>query len=292
MKKVSIIIPTYNSPSKTIRNIKSINPLRFEADIEIIVVDDKSTKDISNLEKEISHYRNVELLYNRTNNKGAGVVRNIGLEIATGEWIIFADADDYFLPSFEKVLNSMITSEIKADLVYFKCSSVIEETNKPANRNKFTNSLLDSYMFNSSEANELSLRTRWVTPWGKVFRHKLLLDHNISFEKIMVSNDILFSTKAGVLANNITFIDQTAYCVTQSNSSLTTGRSKQEFYIRTNALSRSIKFIKKNLTNREFKLTGYSSKKWIITAIKKYDISVLDVLKAYMILRRSGLPFI
>ena len=94
MVKVSVIIPHYNSAKRLIR---LLNTLEDSEDIEIIVIDDKSTETLYDLEQQILKRDNTIILNNSSENKGAGVSRNIGLEAATGDWLLFADADDYFL---------------------------------------------------------------------------------------------------------------------------------------------------------------------------------------------------
>ena len=89
----SVIIPHKNIPKLLERCLQSI-PSRN--DIQIIVVDDCSDKDvICKVERLCSLYNT--LLIKTTEGKGAGYVRNIGLTRAIGKWVLFADADDFFL---------------------------------------------------------------------------------------------------------------------------------------------------------------------------------------------------
>lgn len=89
--RVSIIIPTYNRPKLLKKSIQSVLNQTFQ-NFEIIVINDGSTKDI----------KNIEILDNRiklikTEHKGAGHARNIGLRESRGEYIAFLDDDDIFL---------------------------------------------------------------------------------------------------------------------------------------------------------------------------------------------------
>lgn len=93
MKKVSVVIPVYNQEKLLTRCVKSI-PKRW--DIEIIIVDDgstdKTTSVISDLVHEYPEY--VGAVICKTNH-GVSYARNLGLEKATGEYILFLDSDDY-----------------------------------------------------------------------------------------------------------------------------------------------------------------------------------------------------
>lgn len=112
--KLSIIIPVYNQEELIIKCLDSI-PER--EDIEIIVVDDASTDNTTNsVINYAARTNNKVLLISNTKNKGAGASRNIGIEQATGEYIMFLDSDDYiYTDRFEKVFNELTG----VDIVYY-----------------------------------------------------------------------------------------------------------------------------------------------------------------------------
>lgn len=94
MKKVSVIIPVYNSEKTLDRCINSVLHQTFQ-DYELIIVNDGS---IDNSKKIVESY--AELYPEKIGiitvpNSGAGGARNKGLDIAEGEYILFLDSDDY-----------------------------------------------------------------------------------------------------------------------------------------------------------------------------------------------------
>ena len=100
----SIIIPHYNIPESLIELLETVPD---KDNIEIIVVDDKSDRDLSSLEdytgKTSASYI---FLHNDTPKKGAGVCRNIGMKAARGKWLLFADSDDLFADDmYEHIKN-------------------------------------------------------------------------------------------------------------------------------------------------------------------------------------------
>lgn len=91
---VSIIMPTYNREKTIKRAIDSILEQTYQ-DFEIIIVDDNSKDNTEQIVKSIEDRR---IIYIRNEeNKGANASRNIGIEMARGEYIAFQDSDDEWL---------------------------------------------------------------------------------------------------------------------------------------------------------------------------------------------------
>lgn len=92
-KKVSFIVPVYNQEDLLKRCIKSI-PRRW--DTEIIIVDDGSTDKTQSIIADLVHEYpdHIGAVLCKTNH-GVSFARNLGIEKATGEYVIFVDSDDY-----------------------------------------------------------------------------------------------------------------------------------------------------------------------------------------------------
>lgn len=89
MKRFSIIMAAYNAEKEIEGAIKSVLSQTFK-NFEFIVVNDASTDATAEI---VSKYDNIKLI-NHTENRRAGGARNTGLEMASGEYIIFLDSDD------------------------------------------------------------------------------------------------------------------------------------------------------------------------------------------------------
>lgn len=125
-KNLSIIIPHYNTPHLLHKLIDSIPQ---SPDIQIIVVDDNSDCHLDILADLQGKYcAQVEFYVNGTGRKGAGACRNVGLLHADGKWILFADADDFFLPGmYENICPYFDTNY---DEVFFTPTSIYLDTEK------------------------------------------------------------------------------------------------------------------------------------------------------------------
>lgn len=113
--KVSVIVPVFN-PGEGIR--KCIQSLIGQTlrDIEIIFVDDCGTDNAMTYIKKAAQKDDRIKIQKNPKNMGAGQSRNIGINIATGEYLSFIDPDDYIFPDFLELLYEKAV-ETKADII-------------------------------------------------------------------------------------------------------------------------------------------------------------------------------
>ncbi len=95
MINVSVIIPTYNRAKVLGRAVESVLAQTY-LHYELIIVDDGSTDETQALLESYSSYKNVKIV--RTKNKGVSAARNLGIQLASGDWVAFLDSDDEWLP--------------------------------------------------------------------------------------------------------------------------------------------------------------------------------------------------
>ncbi|MPM66944.1 hypothetical protein SDC9_113858 [bioreactor metagenome] len=212
--KYSIIIPHKNIPELLRRCLRSI-PIRD--DVQIIVVDDNSDPDkidFSNL-PELNR-PNTEV-YMTKGGQGAGYARNIGLIKAKGKWLVFADADDFFNDCLGDMFEKY--KETTADLIFFQTNSVDSETLKPI---KSRGEKYNTWIRESDKSGIIleDIKYRLYSPWGKFFSHELIKAHNIKFDVVFSSNDVMFSTLSGHTANRILIDMNYLYCSTIRKGSL------------------------------------------------------------------------
>ena len=94
MIKISIIIPVYNTEKYLKKCLDSIINQTLKS-LEIICIDDCSTDNCLHILKEYQLKDNRIKIIEQKENKGQGVARNLGLNIAEGEYIMFLDPDDW-----------------------------------------------------------------------------------------------------------------------------------------------------------------------------------------------------
>lgn len=233
----SIIIPHKNSIDLLSVLLSSIPDT---PDYEVLIVDDNS--DVACLAKLhcMSFNANVRIFYN-TKSGGAGKARNIGLRHAIGEWILFADADDFFVGNMPSILT--LCKDSDADIVYFYVDSIYLDTMQTAYRHERYIQLIDDYL-ESPSANGDKLRFYFTPPWGKLYRRSLLVEHQFFFEEILTGNDMMFSLQTAWAARKIEAYRKILYTVTVSQGSLTTTMSRPHFESRFQAVLRCNDFLR------------------------------------------------
>ena len=88
--KLSVIIPAYNAEKEIGKCIDSILNTNH-TDFEVIVVNDGST---DNTKQILNSYLDSHLIKIHKENEGVSVARNVGIKNATGDYVLFVDADD------------------------------------------------------------------------------------------------------------------------------------------------------------------------------------------------------
>lgn len=106
MKKVSVVVPAYNSQNTLVRCLTSLVHQTLE-DIEIIVVNDASTDDTWHIMQECERqFPDKVVIVDGGINRGSGGARNQGFDLACGEYIGLVDSDDYVAPNMFELLYS------------------------------------------------------------------------------------------------------------------------------------------------------------------------------------------
>ena len=115
---ISVIVPIYNSDKYLQRCIDSILSQDFE-DFELLLIDDGSTDNSGDIcDKYAEKDMRVRVFHKK--NGGVSSARNLGIENAKGEWVVFIDSDDWVdITMLEKLYkNAVVTLNNSMFLAY------------------------------------------------------------------------------------------------------------------------------------------------------------------------------
>ena len=116
MEKVTVIIPTYNRAHLIAETIHSVLDQTYR-NFEIIVIDDGSTDNTSEIIKSLGHGNRIKYIY-KEHCGIPGRMRNIGIANSAGSLIAFLDSDDSWLPHKLEAQVRYLTNHPEADVVY------------------------------------------------------------------------------------------------------------------------------------------------------------------------------
>ena len=195
--KISVIIPVYNVDKYLRQCLDSVVNQTLE-DIEIICVDDGSTDNSYAILMEYAQ-KDTRFKILKQNNQHAGVARNKGIKIASGEYIHFLDSDDY----------------IDTD-AYAEWYQVAKENDLDVCvcfQERFDNKTGEIKRVDKVIGNELKILNfkddpkyfiyNVVVPWNKIYKREFLLAKKIEFEALICANDRSFYFKTILAAQKI-----------------------------------------------------------------------------------------
>ena len=280
---LSIIIPHYNTPLKLKKLLMTIPNKK---DIQVVVIDDCSTKYLDTYVGIKNEFPYVDFL-STNSNSGAGKARNIGISEALGKWLLFADADDYFLENAYEKAKLFFDSGL--DVIFFYPQSIDLTTNTQSDRHLNYVALLENYKKDTS--NELQLKYGFVVPWSKMIRKDLIIKHDIKFDEVIASNDIMFSVFIGHYMKSFYIEDESIYCVTKDTGTLTKNINKEVYRSRLDVVIRKYNFLKNRLSKKEFKSLNLNGRGILIMAWR-YDLGKKELFNAYRVLKKNKIKIL
>lgn len=201
---VSIIIPVYNVEKYLERCLDSIINQTYK-NLEIIVVDDGSLDKSSDICDKYANIDNrIKVIHKK--NGGLASARNAGMKVATGEFILFVDSDDWIiLKAVEELLDIAIYNNV--DFVRFiPVSAGYPDRPDGTPINFGTEDFMENGIYNKQKIISDIYPRLFVTPqltmgpivaaWRSLYNRKFLIDNNLYFdEDVKYSEDAIFSAK-------------------------------------------------------------------------------------------------
>lgn len=221
---VSIIIPAYCAEEFITRCVQSCIEQTYSY-LEIIAINDGSKDSTLSLLKSIDDDR-IKIIDKQ--NEGVGRARNDGLKQATGDYVLFLDADDY-LP---KNAIATLVNAAKANDADFVFGGYTIETHsglkhvKPKYNKKLD--ILDNFYIDNIVS----------SPWAKLFKRDIIHKYSIEFENFKIMQDSIFNLRYLCHVNPDKFVklDQPLYVYNKLSEGTTANLNDEKI----NAIEQSL----------------------------------------------------
>lgn len=212
-EKVSIIIPLYNAEAYIERCLHSIVS-QSHHNLEVIVVDDASADTSVKLVRKFMSSNPCVRLIQHSTNQGPMLARRDGYEAATGDFIMFVDADDT-LPdnSISKLID--IENDTDADIIV----GTIEKIYADGHKEYIISELKDNAT--PQDIIEALLTQKLKNSLcGKLYKIDLFRNDKLqNFEKMTISEDGCLFYQLAKLTNKIVTENEITYCYYENKSS-------------------------------------------------------------------------
>lgn len=210
--KISIIVPVYNAETTLHQCIDSIIHQSYK-DWELLLIDDGSSDNSAVICDDYAQ-KDIRIRVFHKLNEGVSAARNLGLDNAKGEWIAFADSDDY---TYENWIDNFIVEIIKDNSVDFVMQGF--KVNKPLwndkdNKDIFLRRLYGINYVGSVDKGIVLMDKNAMKGylWIKIFRSKKIKDYGIRFNrKFRILEDEEFCLQYLMHCKRIRFIDKIGY---------------------------------------------------------------------------------
>ncbi len=200
---VTVIVPVYNTAEYISKCIKSILCQTHKA-LEVIIIDDGSCDESLSICKKLQN-EDSRINIVRQENNGASMARNVGLNMAHGEYLMFVDSDDQIdSEMIEQMLKTILATNV--DIIISKIPGemqVYKQTTDVSQSETLLHLLRDQV---------------WWSPCGKLFKRQLF--DNIRFPRPTISEDYWIMVHLILNGANVFYVPTSYYHRTTRPDSL------------------------------------------------------------------------
>lgn len=219
---ISVIVPVYKVEAYLTECVKSIIRQTYTK-LEVILVDDGSPDRCPQICDQLTSEDSRITVIHKSNG-GLSDARNTGIKIASGEYIIFIDSDDFWSDQqfLSKLINCAKTYP-KADLIFF--GRTIYNGDKIIPRNFIDNSKVNGQSLYDGMKYLLQSNELLTSACMKLIRTSIIKDNNIYFKKGMLSEDLDWSLNLYQHIGAIAAINNNSYGYRKHTGSISTSLS-------------------------------------------------------------------
>jgi glycosyltransferase involved in cell wall biosynthesis len=212
---VTIIVPVYNIQDYVARCIESIQKQTYKK-LEILLVNDGS-KDESRIICEEYAKRDARIRIIDKANGGLSDARNVGIDQATGDYLVFLDGDDYLKDTYvESLLDAIVDTQAEVALCSFELvddngtllkQEILSELGPIATGYDILNNVLTSYGY------------KYVVAWNKMYARHVFQE--LRFDKGKIYEDEFINFRLFWNCKKVCIVNKPLYCYVQRGGSIT-----------------------------------------------------------------------
>lgn len=215
--KFSVILPIYNVEAYLAECVESILQQTYK-DYELILVDDGSKDASPDICDEYAKKDGRIKVVHQTN-AGVSMARNNGLAVASGDYVMFIDSDDFITSNdfLQKLADKTVNG---VDLVFFKYSRFIDGSKTLCNCSFSYQSAMSETTMSSKLQKLVDADAFYGMAWIKAVRRAVLTDNNILFEKGLLGEDTEWNYHLLMKTKSVEFIDESFLAYRQREGSI------------------------------------------------------------------------
>ena len=214
--KISIIVPVYKVEQYLPKCIDSILAQTFQ-NWELLLIDDGSPDNSGNICDEYAHKDSRIRVFHKKNG-GVSSARNLGLDYAEGDYVMFVDSDDWISNDCLQVCLDEIKKD-KLDALQFGFISVTDDLENP--RVKIATLPLNGEKY--IQTNNFN-----VCVWGGIYKCEIIEEYKLRFPKeLKLAEDQIFVLSFFKCCHRIKYLEKAMYYYLQrADSAVHTSKSK------------------------------------------------------------------
>lgn len=216
---ISIIVPIFKVEPYLRQCVDSLVNQTYR-DLEIILVDDGSPDACPQIcDGYAKTDSRIQVIHK--DNGGLSSARNAGLQIATGEYVLFVDGDDWI--GQQNAVENLAQRALrrKPDVISFAYTKVFEETGNCVECLCQNESMPDSYNTKEDQLQYLSERGLYIaSAWNKLIRLSCIIDNAIFFPHGKTSEDIAWCLKLMLASRSLDYCNENLYRYRQRTGSI------------------------------------------------------------------------
>ena len=195
---ISVIVPVYNAEKYLDECISGVLSQTYR-NFELLLVNDGSTDSSLEICRRYAAGDPRVVVIDKPNG-GVSSARNAALDVARGEWVMFSDADDYYLPHAFRTLADAVTSAPDIDLAASSCLRLED------------GEMLVQCVYPTGVTDKPIMGIVNYALWGHIFRKSIIDAHRMRFPQgISYSEDRLFLFEFALRSWRMATVDERTY---------------------------------------------------------------------------------